>query len=1016
MRAGLKYASMAALAFAIQPTFAHAQDDVERIQEQSEDEGVFRQQQVVVTGSAIRGTPEDAALPVEVFTQEDLALEGAPTALQFAKDLTISGPTSGESNYFGGGPLLASPSFNLRSLGADKTLTLLNGRRMSQNLSNIPSMAIGRTEILKDGAAVIYGGDAVGGVVNFITRTGFTGFEARGNFMHVDGSNGDFDMGFLAGWGEGDVNLMVSAEWEHRSRLETEERDFSSLPYGVNPSPWSTLSDLSRYTPQIGSSVVGIAADFTQASCEAVGGIYSPTSCAYGYLPFYNLVEDQDIFRGFAQLDAVVNDNMNFHVEAAFAETDAPHQFNSPSLPALRGPAPTTGATFQYEVPLTNPYAAQFFANTPTAAAPFAPLVDRLGIVIFRPFAHQGNPVMGRGEGNSNAADINNQVWRVSAGIDGTLGDFFGPFSDVGYDAAITYNSSNSYYQDADYIGFRLQDALNGFGGPDCAVVDQDPTTPGVQAPGLEGTNGCEFFNPFSTAWAGNPELGLANPNYVPGSENSDALTQWLFDPLIVETLTQSTTFDLVFDGTTGIELPGGEIGWAAGGQARAIESREIIPSDLYNGSTPCPYPGTFNCPGEFGQGPFGFRGINEPDSLDQQSYSFFVETNLPITDDFNMQAAVRREEFSGGLGSTVYKVAGRWQVFDQLALRGSYGTNFAAPPVGLSPGEINSVVRSYGIRGGNWLGGTTVTRSDIEPEEATVWNVGAIWESQGFESSHDLRVIVDYFDIELVGELDELIGHADLAAAIANDPNGACSSPFINRVSFNTDPVNNPTGTCQTGATVADERANFVRDFNSVQTDFGNGADRFTSGIDLSVTYEMPVGEADVTMGLTATRLLELETGPTTLDGVQIDGGAELLGELNFSSVGFASPEWRTNAFINYNRGDHNVRLTARYVSSLTDERFSAGGVYDGGLTPGGFQPGTTNPFSPIFYEDIDSSLTFDATYVYDVNDNIIVTGTMANIFDEDPPFIFNEFGYDPRLGVGALGRTIEVGVKLVY
>ena len=148
MRAGLKYASMAALAFAIQSNVAYAQDDAaERIQTQQQDQEdeVARQETVVVTGSAIRGTPEDAALPVNVYSAADLELQGSPTGLEFAKELTQSGPTSGEANYFGGAELTGSPSFNLRGLGADKTLTLLNGRRMSENLSNIPSMAISRS-------------------------------------------------------------------------------------------------------------------------------------------------------------------------------------------------------------------------------------------------------------------------------------------------------------------------------------------------------------------------------------------------------------------------------------------------------------------------------------------------------------------------------------------------------------------------------------------------------------------------------------------------------------------------------------------------------------------------------------------------------------------------------------------------------------------------------------------------------------------------------------------------------
>ena len=120
---------------------APAQPPVDRVAPaaSAESDGEDR---VVVTGSFIQGTPEDAALPVEVFSQEELEDRGAPTALEFAKSLTIAGPTSGEAYYFGGPALIGSVNYNLRGIGADKTLTLLNGRRMSSNTSNIPFAAI----------------------------------------------------------------------------------------------------------------------------------------------------------------------------------------------------------------------------------------------------------------------------------------------------------------------------------------------------------------------------------------------------------------------------------------------------------------------------------------------------------------------------------------------------------------------------------------------------------------------------------------------------------------------------------------------------------------------------------------------------------------------------------------------------------------------------------------------------------------------------------------------------------
>lgn len=279
---------------------------------------------VVVTGSFIRGTPEDAALPVEVFSQEELEDRGQPTALEFAKSLTVAGPTSGEAYYFGGPALIGSVNYNLRGIGADKTLTLLNGRRMSSNTSNIPFAAISRIEILKDGAAVIYGADATGGVVNFITRDDFVGLEASAQYKYIDSSDGDYGLSILGGIGDGDINFMWSAEWEHRSRLRAIDRDFTHDSFdptaglgNFNPAPWSTLTNLAGWLPlgapvgppTIGpngaefgpANIAGITSDFTPASCAAVGGRYDNAfTCAYNYSNYYNLVEDNDIYRAYA--------------------------------------------------------------------------------------------------------------------------------------------------------------------------------------------------------------------------------------------------------------------------------------------------------------------------------------------------------------------------------------------------------------------------------------------------------------------------------------------------------------------------------------------------------------------------------------------------------------------------------------------------------------------------------------------------------------------------------------------
>jgi len=971
---------------------------------------------IVVTGSYIRGAALDAALPVEVYSQAELEQRGSPTALEFAKSLTISGPTSGESYYFGGPALTGSVNYNLRGIGADKTLTLLNGRRVSQNTSNIPSIALSRTEILKDGAAVIYGADATGGVVNFITRENFVGLEVDAQYKYVDGTDGEYSLGILGGVGDDRVNFMWSAEWEHRSRLDTLDRDFTydsvdPTQAGYNPAPWSTLTNLAGWTargalPAIPDATaagefgaaVGFASDFTPESCAAVGGRYDNAyTCAYNYIPYYRLVENQDIYRAYGQLNAEITENMDFHVDASYGQVSVPQVMGSPSQPVIRGTAMAPGLVDQFYVPITNPFAADFAAAHGLAGASgFTP-------VTYRIMAHGGNAHLAGGDGYGVPDIIDNQVWRVSADLTGELGDWAGAARNIGYDFAVTYNQSISSNTHADTIAYRLQQALSGFGGANCSAADLDPARFGTQNPAAAGQNGCMWWNPFSSAFAGSPALGLDNPNYVAGAENSEELTHWLFDPRATETVASNLTADLVFNGMSGIQLPGGEIGWAVGGQARQSESRENVQSSLFNGSTPCPWPDGFTSANGAGSpnlesnplptsdpnfrgctpdspGPFVLFATNPPDYADQQQYSLFGELQIPVLDNVNIQAAVRREEFSGDLGATVYKVAGKWDVWGPLTLRGSYGTNYQTPPIGVVPGAVTVGARTFTVAANNWLAAQFVTDSSLEPETATTWNVGAIWQGQGFAADHNLRVIVDYFDIETEGEIGEIADPNQIANLVFNGPGGTITTcdpaaqPLLNRITFN--------GACTVGMSG-------IGSFSLVSTQFGNGPGQTTAGFDVQASYELPMGPGDLTLGLTATKITELATGPTELDGVEISSGDDRLGMLNFATFAQAAPEWRANFSANYRMNRHNLRIGVNYVSAVTDER-------------AGIQYG----------EDGEDWITANVTYRLEVDEGLALTASVANMFDRDPPPAREEFGYDPWVA-NPLGRTIEIGIR---
>ncbi len=1040
MKFTLRSASSAALIVGLAGAFpAWAQDAqppaVDRVTPAAEGQEPDRGDRVVVTGSLIAGTPEDAALPVEVFTMEDLEEQGAPTALEFAKELTISGPTQGEAN-FQGGSAPGAVSFNLRGIGADKTLTLLNGRRVSEVTSFIPSAALARTELLKDGAAVTYGADAIGGVVNFITRDDFVGLDVRASYKYVDGSDGEYGASILGGLGDDQTNFMWTAEWDHRSELSPDKRDWANLPFNINPAPWSSLSNIGNYTPRgvlpTGPILPGSNGQYTLASewgptyagalgaaipdnataigtraqnCAAVGGAFT-TSCQFGYFPFYALVENQDIYRAYAQLNTSVTENMDFHMDVAYGQVNTATHV-SPSLPTSRGPARTISEAELF-VPLTNPFVNQFLTDTGRSATSYAGLsgftLANAGS-FYRTFAFQGTSAFGD---DTSLNEYDAQVWRVSASLKGELGDWAGIFKDVNYDAAATYNQSITRLTGPDLLGFRLQEALQGFGGPNCSAPDLDPNRFGTQNPGAAGKNGCQWLNPFVTSFTKNPALNLTNPQSgtvrglpVPVGatswENSTTLQRWLYDKRETEDINTSLTLDLVFSGMSGIQLPGGEIGWALGLQGRMLENRDVVNSPFHNGQTPCMWPGQDPAaPGtpaytgctQDSPGPFVFFAPDPPVYQDQQQQALFAEVQLPVFDNLNISAAARHEEFSGGLSDTVYKVSGKWDIWGPISIRGSYGTNYQAPPVGLRPGEITNGVVNYALAGNAWLPAITETRSGVVPATATAWNAGVIWQSEGFAQDHSFRFIVDYFDIETEGEFRTLATHNQILQAVwsLTDSYDQCTHPLASRVTYLAT-ATNPTAGCA-GAV----RANLQNELQGVKTEFGNGPGVLTSGIDYQTDYSMPFGPGDLTVGATATQILELEDTAVVLDGFTLLTGAQRVGELNFAGAAVAAPEWSVNAFSSYRMGPHTLRLGASWRSAVVDER-------------AGVQYGE-NGEDPIF---------IDLYYLFDITDTLRLSASVENLFDRDPPKHQIEYGYDARLG-SPLGRTFEIGIKQVF
>ena len=196
---------------------------------------------VEVTGSAIRRVQSETALPVQTISRAEIEKTGVTTAAELMGRVSANsnGLTDGASINVGGDQRGLN-SANLRGIGTSSTLVLLNGRRMANfaspgddsgvDLNNIPAAALERVEVLLDGASALYGTDAIGGVINFITRKDFQGLEANVYVGTTDeGGAGKRTASLSAGKGvlERDgYNVFAVADFQRTNPLNTSQRSF----------------------------------------------------------------------------------------------------------------------------------------------------------------------------------------------------------------------------------------------------------------------------------------------------------------------------------------------------------------------------------------------------------------------------------------------------------------------------------------------------------------------------------------------------------------------------------------------------------------------------------------------------------------------------------------------------------------------------------------------------------------------------------------------------------------------
>ncbi len=951
--------------------------------------------EVVVTGSYIRGTPEDASLPVDVIGAEEISKRGNPSTLELIKTLTVSSGVLGDTNQFdsraqGTG---GTGSINLRGLGPERTLVLLNGRRMAANpavntaggavdTNLIPSAAIGRVEILKDGAAATYGSDAIGGVVNFITRTNLNGLEASADYRFIDGSNGDYTGAVAWGGAIGGIDLFLSAGYQHRSPLRVLDRDFANPEYLENPQGgYTSVGNPGTYIP-LGATFTAVGPAQRDVNCASLGGFagFSGATpvCYSRSTQFDNIIDKEDRYQVFGSAKYDITEKVQAHFEGLYAHTKinqvtTPSQVpaQTPTIEAAAAPS-LAGRLF---VPVTNPGVASYLAANPGI---FPAGISGIQLAAYRPFFLGGNPLFG---GTGGAPSINEiEAFRLSGGLKGEFAN------GVRFDLAVTYMEDKVATTNSDTLVNRLQLALRGLGGPNC---DTAPSTPGIQ--GTAGVGGCQYFNPFSTAVARNSATGAVNPQFNPSATNSAELVRWFYSPSLRERTSALFVVDAVLDGKLSFSLPGGEIGWAAGVQLRKDRYENNPDSFVDQTAFPCiatPDFGVTNCVAQ--TGPLGLVAPSSPIEVKGDAYAVFAELQLPITDSIQAQVAARYEDYGGSVGSTFDpKVSVRWQATEWLAFRGSVGTTFRGPPTTATQPVAATTLQ--GIRG-VFKPVDTFGSPDLKPESATTYSAGLLVKTGGLRGSLDYWAF--HFDNPLTSEPISAL----VSALYPSNTVNRCADPayaaVLARFTFNDLNGNGTADDCAA--------ANIAR----MKTFIINGSPVKTDGFDLSASYlwENVLG-GELTLGGDATYVHKYQVDPLNVAGLPLATGFDAVGRLNFQTVTFPLPKYRGSAYLEYKRGAHNLRWTVNYIDGYTDERTDI------------YLPSVNNATNGVAValpqgKQIGSwtihNLAYRVTLPWDTTVNVAID----NVFDKDPPFVRLNLSYDPFVANG-YGRTIKVGVK---
>ncbi|WP_296595406.1 TonB-dependent receptor [Phenylobacterium sp.] len=987
-------------------------------------------EEIVVVGSQIQGSKVTAALPVTVVDATQIQATAAGSGDELFRTIPQAGNVTFNSSFLPGSSNSARGDVNsisLRNLGAGNTLVLINGRRtvyhpttqaeslvptFTYNTNAIPVAGLKSIEVLRDGAAAIYGTDAVAGVVNTVLRDDFDGGQMEFQYGTATGTNlreGRLTGLFGDNFQEGRGNITIFGSLEKRSALLASDQDYTSMSdrrplfagtefantVGLDSRPTATgfgafqavgvtsairqgstaitgSTGIFHYSPQSVSCTVVVGPGL----CIVPGAFNTTTDRAFRVDPVRSLkssvIPQADRTNIFITGHYDINDDVTFFGEAGYyhARTEG----NVAAYNALStSPTISIGPNAYY-----NPFGAATLANG-------QPNPNRLPNLVGVPASGLRLTVNAYGllDLGPSQVIVKNDQYRVLGGLKGKKFGF-------NWESAVLY--SEATVDDLSYAvdGTALSKAIN-------------RTTP-------------DAYNPFNGIGAGT-DLVLGGDQ----TPSSAAAIAGLVIPITRANKTTLALWDFKVNRPDLISMWAGDIGIAAGVEVRRETYRDNRDDNIdgtiqYVDAVTGPIVGSAvafsNIPGSsVSPDVSGHRTV-------MSAYAELAvplvspEMNIPFVNRLEMQLAGRAEDYSDVGSIAKPKVAAAWDIIPGFRLRGSWSKGFKAPNLEqINVSQVSRTnsrqdyyfceadLRAKRITSFTQCAQSRTTRAvragnpDLKPETSESLSYGFVFQPEFIPPEYGrATVTVDVWKIKQKGIVG-LFGEGNAVILDYLLRLQGSSNPAVHRLAPTPDNI-----AVFTGSGLAP--VGFVE---YVDDKYVNQLPQVAQGVDVGVNYRLNTDSfGDFTIDVNVARLDKLYQSPT--EGLAMLIAARSAGQINAGTIitggqdivgQNGTPEWRGTGSLNWRYG----KFTANWFTTYT------GSFYSTALT---YSTGEYFRVPRTWVHNVSVSYTFEDTNKY-LNNTRVLVGA-RNVFDKDPPLVSD--GY-PASVYNPYGRYLYFNIR---